>query len=41
LASARQAEQLANAVLALGDEHKQRVKGFNERSRKRRERDGH
>jgi enoyl-CoA hydratase/carnithine racemase len=39
LASARQAEQLANAVLALGDEHKDRVAGFNERSRKRREGD--
>jgi enoyl-CoA hydratase len=40
LASARQTEQLANAVLALGDEHKQRVAGFNERSRARREQNG-
>jgi enoyl-CoA hydratase len=31
-ASARHVEQLANAVLAFGDEHKQRVAAFNERS---------
>lgn len=35
LASARQVEQIANAVLAFGDEHKQRVKEFNDRSRRR------
>lgn len=33
-ASARQVEQIANAVLAFGDEHKQRVAEFNERSRR-------
>ena len=32
-ASAREVEQIANAVLAFGDEHKQRVADFNERSR--------
>lgn len=34
-ASARHVEQLANAVLAFGDEHKGRVAAFNERSRRR------
>jgi enoyl-CoA hydratase len=34
-ASARQVEQVANAVLAFGDEHKQRVSAFTERSRRR------
>lgn len=33
LASARQVEQIANAVLAFGDEHKKRVAEFNKRSR--------
>jgi hypothetical protein len=37
-ASARQVEQIANAVLAFGDEHKQRVAEFNERSRLRQQR---
>jgi enoyl-CoA hydratase/carnithine racemase len=39
-ASARQVEQIANAVLTFGDEHKQRVSEFNERSRLRQERGG-
>jgi enoyl-CoA hydratase/carnithine racemase len=39
-ASARQVEQIANAVLTFGDEHKQRVTEFNERSRQRQERGG-
>jgi enoyl-CoA hydratase len=34
--SARQVEQIANAVLAFGDEHKQRVATFNDRSSVRR-----
>jgi enoyl-CoA hydratase/carnithine racemase len=34
-ASARQVEQIANAVLAFGDEHKQRVSEFSERNRNR------
>ena len=34
-ASARHVEQLANAVLAFGDEHKRRVAAFNERSNHR------
>jgi enoyl-CoA hydratase len=34
-ASARQVEQIANAVLALGDEHKDRVREFNQRSPRR------
>lgn len=38
--SARQVEQVANAVLAFGDEHKQRVTEFNERSRRRLEHPG-
>jgi enoyl-CoA hydratase/carnithine racemase len=33
--SARQVEQIANAVLAFGDEHKQRVAEFNERGGRR------
>jgi enoyl-CoA hydratase len=33
--SARNVEQIANAVLALGDEHKQRIAEFNERSQRR------
>ena len=33
--SARHVEQLANAVLAFGDEHKRRVAAFNERSNRR------
>ncbi|CAN5119393.1 enoyl-CoA hydratase-related protein [soil metagenome] len=40
-ASARQLEQLANAVLALGDEHKKRVAAFNERGRQRPQHPGH
>jgi enoyl-CoA hydratase len=35
-ASARQVEQIANAVLAFGDEHKQRVAEFNDRESRRR-----
>lgn len=34
--SARNVEQIANAVLAFGDEHKQRVAEFNDRSQPRR-----
>lgn len=34
LASARQVEQIANAVLAFGDEHKDRVRKFNQRSQR-------
>lgn len=33
--SARHVEQLANSVLAFGDEHKGRVAAFNERSTRR------
>jgi enoyl-CoA hydratase/carnithine racemase len=33
-ASARHVEQLANAVLAFGDEHKRRVAAFNERNKR-------
>lgn len=40
LASARQVEQIANAVLAFGDEHKERVREFNERSRRRQQQAG-
>jgi enoyl-CoA hydratase/carnithine racemase len=36
--SARQVEQIANAVLAFGDEHKQRVAEFNERGGRRQQR---
>jgi enoyl-CoA hydratase len=36
--SARQVEQIANAVLAFGDEHKQRVAEFNERGGRRQHR---
>jgi enoyl-CoA hydratase/carnithine racemase len=39
-ASARHVEQLANAVLAFGDEHKRRVAAFNERRARHTDSDG-